>query len=101
MAWRGPSRGERHAIVSAAQDAQRAEPTKPVHVSDIRISTVGPWASAAFTLYFGNEGDSALAMLRKVRGRWVITAHSPGTEGVQCGIGMPHKDQRNLGLGVC
>lgn len=101
MAWRPPSKTERAAIVRAAQGSPRAVPEKPVHVSDIRVSTVGPWAAATVTLYFGNEPDSALDVLREVHGKWTLTAHSPGTSMVQCGIGMPHRDQRNLGLEVC
>jgi hypothetical protein len=100
-AWRAPSGSERQAITTAAQGSPRATPEKRVHVSHIRISTVGPWASAVVTIYFGKAPDDAEIVLRKSHGRWRLTAHSPGTEGVACGIGMPHADQRNLGVEVC
>ena len=101
MAWRRPSAPERRAITRVAKTARHAEPQKPLHVSDIRVSTVGPWALATLTLYLGHVADKAMVIEHNVHGRWTLTAHSPGTSGVQCGIDMPHKDQRNLGLGSC
>jgi hypothetical protein len=70
-------------------------------VSDIRVSTVGPWASAVVAVYFNHEPDLATDVLHKMRGVWRLTKHSPGTLGEQCGIGMPHKDQQNLGFPPC
>jgi hypothetical protein len=37
-------------------------------VSDVRISTVGPWASAVVTVYFDHDPDSAVDVLHRVHG---------------------------------
>lgn len=100
MAWTRPSPSTRTAITNAAKRSLHAG-TGRIHVSDIRVSTVGPWASVALTIYVAHQPDRALAVLHKIRGRWVETAHSPGTSRVQCRSGMSHRDQRNLGLPVC
>jgi len=100
-ASRVPTPGERAAIARVARRTPHAAGTGRVHVSHIRVSTVGPWASAQVTVYVGHHvPDSALDILRYRSGQWRLTKHSPGTEGVSCGIGMPLKDQRNLGV-VC
>lgn len=99
-AWRRPNRGERLAITRVAKRTPHAG-TAPVHVSKIRISTVGPWASAVVTISVDHAPDSASDVLHKVRGQWRLTKHSPGTAEVQCGIGMPRADQRNLGFPAC
>jgi hypothetical protein len=100
-AWRKPTPSERSAIVGVAKRTPHAG-NSPIHVSNIRVSTVGPWASANITVYVGSNHvpDGAFEILRKQHGRWVLTKHSPGTAAVSCGIGMPLKDQRNLGV-VC
>lgn len=99
-ASRRPTRNERRAITRVAKRSPHAGSQK-VHVSHIRVSTVGPWASARVTIFVDRQADSATDVLRKVRGRWRLTKHSPGTVGEWCGIGMPRKDQRNLGFGSC
>jgi hypothetical protein len=100
-AWRPATTRERAEIVAALVNSGRYVTGHKVTVDHIRVSTKGPWASARGALWFGNEPDYALAVFRRVGGRWKITAHSPGTAGVECGIGMPHVVQRDLGLGVC
>ncbi len=99
-AWRNPTSSERRAITRAAEGSSHAGSGK-VHVSEIRVSSVGPWASAVVTVYFNGTPDDAEAVLHKVHGVWRLTAHSPGTLGEQCGIGMPRADQRNLGFPPC
>lgn len=93
MAWREPTRSERRAITDVAARASHAGSSK-VHVSDIHVSTVGPWASATLTIYLGKAPDNAVDILHKVQGRW--TNANVGTAGEWCV--MPGKDQRNLGF---
>lgn len=95
MAWRQPTRSERSAIVRAAGRTPHAFPHKKVHVSRIRVSTVGPWARATIAIYFGNVPDYATDILHKVHGRWIVA--NTGTAGEECV--MPRKDRRNLGFG--
>jgi len=99
-AWRAPTLSERQAIRRVAEGTGHAGAGK-VHVSDIHVSTVGPWSSAVIAVYFNGEPDDAVDILHKVHGTWLLTKHSPGTFGEQCGIGMPRKDQQNLGFSGC
>lgn len=99
-ASRRPTPRERRGITHAAKGSPHAGSGK-VRVSHIRVSTVGPWASAIVTIIVEHVPDRAIDVLHKVRGRWRLTKHSPGTAEVQCGIGMPRKDQRNLGFPAC
>jgi hypothetical protein len=92
-AWRRPNASERPAIVAAAKRTPHAG-TSSVHISEIRLSTVGPWASATVTIYFAGEADKAVDILHRVRGAWKNA--SVGTAGEWCV--MPVKDQRNLGF---
>jgi hypothetical protein len=100
LAWRRPTARQKQAIVRVAKRAPHAG-TGAVRVSNIRISTVGPWASVTLSLPTSTGPDIAGAVLHRVRGRWRLTRNSPGTDGIQCGIGMPVVDQRNLGFGRC
>ena len=89
MAWRPPTQSQRQAITRAAMST--ATPHKKVHVSNIRVSTVGPWASAGVTIYpLGLSTD----ILHKVHRKWILASN--GTAGEWCV--MPRKDQRNLGF---
>lgn len=99
-AWRLPTRRERRGITRAAKRSPHAG-SSAVHVGNIRVSTVGPWAWVRITIVVDHSPDSAVDVLHKVRGVWRLTKHSPGTAEVQCGIGMPRKDQRSLGLPAC
>ena len=92
VAWRNPTRSERAQIIRAASRTPTATAREKVHVSRIRVSTVGPWASATITIYFGNEPDDATDILHKVHGKWIN--EGAGTAGEWCV--MPGKDQRNL-----
>lgn len=92
-AWRRPTVRERRAISQVAAHTPHAGPSK-VTVSNIRVSTVGPWASATVTIYFGSEPDNAVDILHEVDAKW--TNASDGTAGEWCV--MPRKDQRNLGF---
>jgi hypothetical protein len=93
LAWRTASARERRAITSVARQVPHAGSSK-VYVSHIRVSTVGPWASATITIYFGKEPDNAVDILHDTHGAW----HNAGlgTAGEWCV--MPAKDQRNLGF---
>jgi hypothetical protein len=93
LAWRSPTAGERTAITSAALRTPTAAHRK-VHVSRIRVSTAGPWASALVAVYFGQQPDYATDILHKVYGKWRVA--STGTAGEGCV--MPRQDQRSLGL---
>jgi len=95
LAWRHPTSSERSAITRAANRTPHAGSHKKVQVSNIRVSTVGPWASATVAIYFGKQPDQATAVLHKVHGKWVSAG--AGTAGEQCV--MPPKDRRNLGFG--
>ena len=99
-AWRVPTLSERQAITRVSKGTGHAGAGK-VHVSLIHVSTVGPWASAVIAVYFNGEPDDAIDVLHKVHGTWLLTKHSPGTFGEQCGIGMPRRDQRNLDFSGC
>jgi hypothetical protein len=92
-----PTRAEQRGITRAAEGSPHATSGK-VYVNEIRVSTVGPWAEATVTIFIDRAPDSATAVLHKVRGVWRLTKHSPGTAGEWCGIGMPPKDQLNLGF---
>lgn len=93
MAWRYPTQNERSAITRVLSRALRVSHRK-FHISHIRVSTAGPWASAAVRIYFGNLPVSATDILHDVRGKWILV--SSGTAGEGCV--MPRKDQRSLGL---
>jgi hypothetical protein len=94
MAWRHPTRRERSAITRAASRGA-APPHNRIHVSRIRVSTVGPWARATVTIYFGKVLDDATDILHNVHGKWINDG--AGTAGEECV--MPRKDRRNLGFG--
>jgi hypothetical protein len=96
LAWRQPTRNERRAITQTATHTLTSPAHKKVHVSKIRVSTVGPWASAQIAVYFGNVPDIATDILHKVHGKWRNA--SDGTAGEWCV--MPRKDRRNLGFDV-
>ncbi len=95
MAWRHPTASERQAIIRAASRTPTSPPHEKVHVSNIRVSTVGPWARATITIYFGKAPDAATDILHKVHGKWVNVG--AGTSGEECA--MPPKDRQNLGFG--
>jgi hypothetical protein len=92
-AWRRPSFNERRAVATAASRVSHAG-SSSVRVSDIRLSTIGPWASATVTIYFGTLPDNAVDILHRVRGVWKNVGL--GTAGEWCV--MPAGDQRNLGF---
>jgi hypothetical protein len=93
LAWRRPTKSERRAITRVAAHAPHTGGSR-VTVGNIRISTVGPWASAEVTIYVPSP-DNATDILHRVHGRW--TNASVGTSGEQCV--MPRADQQNLGFG--
>jgi hypothetical protein len=95
IASRAPTAAERRAITKVAIHAPNAAIGKKVQVSHIRVSTVGPWARATITLFFGSAPDSATDILHKVRGKWIDAG--AGTAGEECV--MPLKDRHNLGFG--
>ena len=95
MAWRHPTRSERMAITRAASRTPHAGHSK-VQVSGIRVSTVGPWASAELTIYVANSPDYATDILHKVHGKWI--SDGAGTSGEWCV--MPRADVQNLGFPV-
>lgn len=95
IASRHPTESERSAITRAASRTPHAGHLK-VHVSRIRVSTVGSWASAVVTIYDANVPDSATDILHKVQGKWIVA--STGTSGEWCV--MPRKDVQNLGFPV-
>jgi hypothetical protein len=102
-ASRAPTGQERREIVAVSQHIQRAAGAEPkVGVSRLRLTNNDQWALGTVTLRFADgPPDSALAIYQRVHGRWIVTAHSPGTGyGIQCGIGMPQSAMRELGLGT-
>jgi hypothetical protein len=92
-ASRAPSPRERASIRQVGYRTPHAGHS-PVTVRNIRISTVGPWASATVVIYFGNMPDSAVDIFHYVNGRWRLA--SVGTAGEWCV--MPRRDQLNLGF---
>ena len=92
-AWRRPNARERTAIIAAASHTPHAGGST-VHVSYIRLSTVGPWASATVTIYLHGSPDSAVDILHRIHGSWRNV--TVGTSGEWCV--MPVSDQRNLGF---
>jgi len=92
-AWREPTASERTAITKAAKRTPSAGNSK-VSVGQIRVSTVGPWASAGVSILVGGARDNAISILHKVRGTWRFV--TVGTAGEGCV--MPLKDRRSLGL---
>jgi hypothetical protein len=98
MAWRHPTPSGRSALIQAV--LRDAGSHKSIHVSQIRVSTVGPWASATVTFDVANSPGPSTVILHMVQGEWIVASH--GTAGEWCV--MPRKDQRNLGFpvgGVC
>jgi hypothetical protein len=77
-ASRRATAGERAAIVRAAV-ATKGSPTQLVRVSDIAISTAGPWATATVRLYLrSSPRDLEMASedtFYRARGRWRDTAN--------------------------
>jgi hypothetical protein len=95
LAWRPSSHTERLAISRAARLTPHAG-NSTVKVSGIRVSTVGPWASAGLTIEIDNYPDYATDILHKVHGKWINVG--AGTAGEWCV--MPRKDIRNLGFSL-
>ena len=91
--WRRPTSIEREAITAVAARVPHAGGSR-VRVSGIRVSTVGPWASAGLTIDVDGYPDTAVDILHKVHGKWRNA--SWGTSGEWCV--MPRRDQRNLGF---
>jgi|ERR1019366_7367502 hypothetical protein len=91
--WRRPTNSERKAITSVAADVPHAGGSR-VHVNSIRVSTVGPWASATLRIYVDAQPDFATDILHRVHGKWRNA--SSGTSAEWCV--MPRRDQRNLGF---
>lgn len=92
MAWRVPTPTEKEAI---ARVATRHAGNSTVHLSRVRVSTVGPWASATAAIYVGTAPPNyATYIFHKVHGRW--TNAGAGTSGEWCV--MPRQDQKNLGF---
>jgi hypothetical protein len=89
MAWRAPTGTERAAITQAAMS--NTPPHKKVHVSNIHVSTVGPWASAEVTI---SPLGASTDILHQVHSKWIIVCN--GTAVDSCV--MPRKDKRNLGF---
>lgn len=94
LAWRPPTRSEHRAITRAAKETPTAYPGKTVHVGAIRVSTVGPWASARIAIYINGKPDGAIDILHRVRGKWVNVGAGSSEE--QCV--MPYPDRQNLGF---
>jgi hypothetical protein len=90
---RRPTNSECKAITSVAARVPHAGGSR-VHVSGIRVSTVGPWASAGLTVDVDGYPDTATDILHKVHGKWRNA--SWGTSAEWCV--MPRRDQRNLGF---
>lgn len=96
LAWRHPTPSERRAITKAVVQYTEGPRHLEVRASDIRVSAVGPWASATNTIYMHHKiADSAEDILHLIRGTWKVA--SVGTAGEWCV--MPTRDQRNLGFG--
>lgn len=96
MAWRPPTQTERSLITQVAS-RPAATQHEEVHVTGIRISTVGPWASAGVMGYRPILGaPDAIYILHKVDGKWIIA--SSGSSAEWCV--MPRKDIKNLGFPV-
>ena len=93
LGWRRPTNSERKAISSVAARVPHAGGSR-LRVSGIRVSTVGPWASAGLTIVVDGYSDTATDVLHKVHGRWRNA--SWGTSAEWCV--MPRRDQRNLGF---
>lgn len=94
-AWRRPTASEKRAITRQAKHTpHHGSPKKKIHVSDIRVSTVGPWAIATIALYFNHRPLTAYAFLHKIGHRWHLSRGS-GT-GVSCNTGMPERVQEDL-----
>jgi hypothetical protein len=96
-AWRRPIPSEKRAITRLAKRTPHAgTPTKKIHVSDIRVSTVGPWALASIALYFNQRPLLAYAFLHKIGHRWHLSRGSGA--GVSCGTHMPDPVKEDLGV---
>ena len=87
-AGRPPTPSERLAITQAARRGL-TDPSKLV-VSDIRVSTVGPWAKAEIEI----NDNSGTDIFHEVSGQWIDAGG--GTAGEWCV--MPPEDQTNLGF---
>lgn len=91
FASRAPGPRERASITEAGSRTPHAGHST-VTVRNIRVSTVGPWASATVVIYVGNSPDSAVAIFHYVHRRWRFA--TVGTAGEWCV--MPPKDRRDL-----
>lgn len=95
LAARSPSHGEQAAIIAAAVSAD-GSPQQRVRVSDVRISTDGPWAAASVSIY--RRGSSQLEQAEedtfyRVHGSWIDMASADAPN-----IAMPAAVERDLGL---
>jgi hypothetical protein len=94
-AWLSPTQSERNQITRAAQSADGSD-QQTVRVSGIRVSTVGPWATAAVAIY--RRGSARVEQAEqdtfyKDHGSWIDTASASAPN-----IAMPSADEKNLGL---
>lgn len=95
LASRRPTSIERKAITSVAARVPHAGGGR-VHVSGIRVSTVGPWALAELTIDVDGYPDTAVDILHKVHGKWRNASF--GSDPDVCV--MPRTDRQNLGFGA-
>ena len=78
VVWRRPYRSESKAITAAAAATPHAGRSW-ISVSNVRVSTVGPWASATVMISSAGQPDSATAIVHEVQGKWRYA--SVGTDG--------------------
>ena len=93
LAARSPTTGERSSITQTAVMTE-GSPTQTVRVSAIRVSSVGPWATATVGIYLHGGLEQEIAeKFYETHGRWIdlASANAPA-------VSMPLKVEQELGL---
>lgn len=96
-AWRRPTPREKRVLTRLAKRTPHAgSPKKKIHVSDIKVSTVGPWAIATISAFYNHRPLAAYAFFHKYGHRWHLSRGSGA--GVSCGTRMPDPVKTDLGV---
>jgi hypothetical protein len=109
MAWQPPTHGQRVAITRAVNSTLYAPRGHKNSVSEIHVSTVGPWASVVVTYNYMTPPASVTAILQRRGRQWTLrslaangttTSALPGIQAVGGGewCVMPAKDVQDLGF---
>jgi hypothetical protein len=95
LADRAPTKSEKRAIREAVRSSPRTDGFGCLRVTNIRISTKGPW-SAGVARPCKPSPDAVAVVLKKRQGTWRLQDIGNG----QVGCGAPKRVRKDLGI-IC